>query len=799
MKRQVDLFKCWSLPKRPQSRELDASIEIQSEDSSTEFLKTSSQSLETTQSLEPNLDKSPALQTSETASESGVVSTVFCTSGCCVDLTAPNQPSDRDFLSSTKQQVGKKNEYRYLNVQWYKDFKWLHVCKTLNKVFCYYCLMAYKKELIPSSRHYEAAFVTEGFRNWKKAIERFHTHEASDLHREVMFKHHSLQEPTIIEQLSSSANKEKSENREMLLRVLSSLRYLLKQGLSIRGHSSDDGNLMQLLRLRGEDCPLLSKWIQKQQYLSPEIINELIKLMGNELLRQLLTRIREATWFSILADETTDIANDEQLSLSIRWVTKDYEIHEDFIGLVHVPRITSNVISAAIKDILIRCSLPISQCRGQGYDGASNMMGHLNGVTKQIQEEEATAISIHCFAHCLNLCLQDVAKKTQPVRNALNLVWEISKLINYSPKRSLIFEKCKEDMSVPGTGLRPLCPTRRTVRTAAIEAVLRNYPALVEALSHISDESHDDYGRRANGILSQLERFDTYFGLKLSLLVFSATEQTSKALQSKNTTVSEALNSAKMAQAFLCRQRQDSSFERFYATTIDEAQPYTDEPALPRYKRPPKEVDKGSAPHRFTKPSDYFRIQYFEVLDLVAGEISRRFNQKSLALPLAVEELLVTAVNHDDKAVVLVPEIVVEAYSRDVNVKKLQRQLQMLPDLLASYKETQNLKSLKVTSVRTVSDMLIKVPVAQEMFSEVDKLVRLYFTIPITTATAERSFSTLRRIKTYLRSTMTEERLNNIMVLHAHKDLASDLDLVKIAKTFVAANSRRQGYFGNFS
>ena len=65
MKRQVDLFKCWSLPKRPQSRELDASIEIQSEDSSTEFLETSSQSLETTQSLEPNLDKSPALQTSE--------------------------------------------------------------------------------------------------------------------------------------------------------------------------------------------------------------------------------------------------------------------------------------------------------------------------------------------------------------------------------------------------------------------------------------------------------------------------------------------------------------------------------------------------------------------------------------------------------------------------------------------------------------------------------------------------------------------------------------------------------------
>ena len=76
------------------------------------------------------------------------------------------------------------------------------------------------------------------------------------------------------------------------------------------------------------------------------------------------------------------------------------------------------------------------------------------------------------------------------------------------------------------------------MRTAAIDAVLRNYPALLEALETISNESHDDYGRRANGILAQLERFDTYFGLKL---VFSATEQTSIALQGKNTTVQEAL------------------------------------------------------------------------------------------------------------------------------------------------------------------------------------------------------------------------------------------------------------------
>ena len=67
--------------------------------------------------------------------------------------------------------------------------------------------------------------------------------------------------------------------------------------------------------------------------------------------------------------------------------------------------------------------------------------------------------------------------------------------------------------------------------------------------------------------------------------------------------------------------------------------------------------------------------------------------------------------------------------------------------------------------------MLQTVPMAREMFSEVDKLLQIYLTIPVTTATAERSFSALRRIKTYLRLTMSEERLNNVMLLRVHRFL----------------------------
>ena len=254
-----------------------------------------------------------------------------------------------------------------------------------------------------------------------------------------------------------------------------------------------------------------------------------------------------------------------------------------------------------------------------------------------------------------------------------------------------------------------------------------------------------------------------------------------------------------MAKSYLVRQRDEQAYDTFYSTTVDEAKQYTDDPVLPQYKQPPKRLDGGTPPHQFTVVHDYYRAQYYEVLDLLIGEISRRFDQKSLALPAAIEELLMKASNNTEESVISVPDKIVEAYSRDVNIKKLERQLQMLPDLVSAYKTSLHVRLLKITSVRTICDMLQSVPIAQEMFCEVHKLIRIYLTIPVTTATAERSFSALRRVKTYLRSTMSEERLNNAMLLHVHKDVSSNIDILKIAEMFVSVNSRRQGFFGNFA
>ena len=77
-------------------------------------------------------------------------------------------------------------------------------------------------------------------------------------------------------------------------------------------------------------------------------------------------------------------------------------------SLYNVPKTDVNTLTACIKDCLFRCCLPISQCCGQGCDGAANLSEYLLGVPAQIQRDLPSALSVYCFAHCTNLCLQSI-------------------------------------------------------------------------------------------------------------------------------------------------------------------------------------------------------------------------------------------------------------------------------------------------------------------------------------------------------------------------------------------------------
>ena len=87
----------------------------------------------------------------------------------------------------------------------------------------------------------------------------------------------------------------------------------------------------------------------------------------------------------------------------------------------------------------------LGQCRGQAYDGASNIFGRLNGVT---ESEQPLALYVHCVAHSLNLCRQDVTCSCTYIRDALELTREIVILIKRSAKQSHHFEVMKSQLSL---------------------------------------------------------------------------------------------------------------------------------------------------------------------------------------------------------------------------------------------------------------------------------------------------------------------------------------------------------------
>ena len=76
-------------------------------------------------------------------------------------------------------------------------------------------------------------------------------------------------------------------------------------------------------------------------------------------------------------------------------------------------------------------------------------------------------------------------------------------------------------------------------------------------------------------------------------------------------------------------------------------------------------------------------------------------------------------------------------------------------------------------------------------FPEVYRLIKVALTIPVTSATAERSFSVLKRIKTYMRATMGQERLTHLAVLSVERELSKNLDLDLVIDRFRDMHQRR--------
>ena len=99
---------------------------------------------------------------------------------------------------------------------------------------------------------------------------------------------------------------------------MGAVRYLGRQGLALRGHQSNEGNLFHLVKFLGNDDPVLSSWLSRcHDYVSPQCQNEYLTLFGNTIVRGISETIRSlpVVQFSLIMDGTQDVQGKEQMSI----------------------------------------------------------------------------------------------------------------------------------------------------------------------------------------------------------------------------------------------------------------------------------------------------------------------------------------------------------------------------------------------------------------------------------------------------------------------------------------------------
>ena len=146
---------------------------------------------------------------------------------------------------------------------------------------------------------------------------------------------------------------------------------------------------------------------------------------------------------------------------------------------------------------------------------------------------------------------------------------------------------------------------------------------------------------------------------------------------------------------------------------------------------------------------DLFRRQYFEAVDLVVNCIGAHFDQPDYQIYRNVESLLLNAANGESFDEEF--QKVADFYKDDFNSGLLRTQLEFLN---ASFIENKDISRVDMKAI--LKYFRSTLPVYRTFYSEVFKLLKLILVMPATNAISERSFSALKRVKTYLRTTMTQ-------------------------------------------
>jgi hypothetical protein len=715
-----------------------------------------------------------------------------------------------DFIFPSHSEVvgaGKKRRKTMRSFQgvWLMRWRWLKYSKSVDGGFCLACM------LFAKSRHQLGQLVVSPMKFFTPATTVLSDHETKSYHQQAikdMDKFiHTIENPDCQEacdvQLLTHHDRQVGDNRQKLCSIVKTILWLGRQNVALRGHresgtddllSSDHnvGNFQALLKFRVEagDTLLeshLKSCPRNASYCSPRIQNELLSCAGEWVRKMIVADIKKAGMFSVLADEVADCSNQEQLSLVLRFVDSECSsIREEFVGFVHcTDGITGQALATAILSEIEALGLSGVPIRGQGYDGASNMSGKHSGVAKIIQQQHPKAHYVHCGSHALNLCIV-AACDVQPIRHMMGVLKELSLYFNTSPKRQAVLRKVNSDQAdedkCSQKKLVDLCKTRWLYRHRAIETFHSLYGVVVTALREISESSShcwDAENRtRSLGLLSSILSFNFRLAFTVSRQIFQYLEDITTSLQSSGKDIVEAYDEVKVVATQLQKVRDE--IEARHVLWMEKAREMgrrVDEDTAPQLPRHAWQTKSDT-------PAEYFRRNISApFLDCVIGHLDTRFNHIRDIVNGGMAILPAVAITLSQDEFLSSSDLFHKQYPGD-----LPHPDSLTAELERWYTRCKELKNS--CDLKTPITALASCP---KSYPNMKKLLQIMCTLPVTTNSCERSFSKLKLLKTYLRSTMTNDRMTSLALLFVHRQLAESDDMIvaAVVDLFVKRNPRR--------
>ena len=258
-----------------------------------------------------------------------------------------------------------------------------------------------------------------------------------------------------------------------------------KQNIAIMGHQDEDSNFMAMLSLSAKENSVPRDHLENapriSRYTNPDSQNEIIFFSAKQILDGIIDNCKRSVIYALIADESTDVTNKEQISICIRFVGRKEEgknlIREEFLTFVHAGKGTNaEELTTKFLETIQSVGLSVNDMRPQGYDGASVMSGRMGDVQTRIRQVNPNALYVHCRPHVLNLCIAH-ASKPSLVRNIMDTMQEVTLAFKFSAKRLLVFKEqlgdnpfAREEMG-RRSKLKVLCETRWASRTENSEQI----------------------------------------------------------------------------------------------------------------------------------------------------------------------------------------------------------------------------------------------------------------------------------------------------------------------------------------